>query len=160
MTIRVNLGARLIIFIYLCNRVFSLNDGQDTFLLDRRWLLESVGIDTSQDFFLKSHLVEFLNFLIPVCFETFFSFLSYIDQNTSDKLHDKNEKDDCANTYLPVLLHPHRWRCFVWFLQRTRSWETPRWFCYYTHKSERPLLLTSPCSFKKACWRFTIVCTL
>ena len=92
MTIRVNLGARLIIFIYLCNRVFSLNDGQDTLLLDRRWLLESVGIDTSQDFFLKSHLVEFLNFLIPVCFETFFSFLSYIDHNTSDRLQENTRK--------------------------------------------------------------------
>lgn len=63
-------------FIYLCNCVFALDDGQDSFLLDGGWFFETEGIDASQHFFLEPHVVKIINFQIPVRFETFFSFLS------------------------------------------------------------------------------------
>ena len=34
-------------FIYLCNRVFRLNDGQDSLLLDGGRFFESEGVDTT-----------------------------------------------------------------------------------------------------------------
>ena len=60
----------------LCNCVFCLNDRQDRLLLDGGRLLETEGVDSSQDFLLESHVVKIFNFLFPVRFETFFSFLS------------------------------------------------------------------------------------
>ena len=63
-------------FIYLCNCVLSLDDRQDRLLLDGGRILETEGVDSTQDFLFKSHVVKFINFLFPVRFETFFSFLS------------------------------------------------------------------------------------
>lgn len=65
-----------LLFIYLCNCVFCLNDRQDPLLLDGGRILETEGVDATQDFLLQAHVVKTINFLIPVRFETFFSFLS------------------------------------------------------------------------------------
>lgn len=61
----------------LCNCVFALDDRQDSLLLDGGRILETEGVDATQDFFLQPHVVKTINFLIPVRFETFFSFLSF-----------------------------------------------------------------------------------
>ena len=66
----------IVIFIYLSNRVLALDDGQYSLCLDRGWLLKAVGVNSSEDLFFESHVVKFVNFHIPVCFEKFFSFLS------------------------------------------------------------------------------------
>lgn len=62
-------------FIYLCNCVLSLDDGEDSLLLDGRRVLETEGVDATQDFLLESHVVKIINFQFPVRFEKFFSFL-------------------------------------------------------------------------------------
>ena len=68
---------RIVINIYLSNSVLALNDRQDSFHLDGRRVLVSVAINATQNFLLKSHVVKFANFQIPVRFEQFFFFLCY-----------------------------------------------------------------------------------
>ena len=62
-------------FIYLCNCVFPLDDGEDSLLLDGRRVLETEGVDAAQDFLLEPHVVKIINFQFPVRFEKFFRFL-------------------------------------------------------------------------------------
>ena len=64
------------LFTYLSNCVFALDDGQDGLLLDRGWVLETEGVDTTQHFLFEPHVVKIINFQFPVRFEKFFSFLS------------------------------------------------------------------------------------
>ena len=66
----------IVIFIYLSNRVLALDDGQNSLGLNRGRFLETVGVDSTENLFFESHIVKFVNFHIPVCFEKFFSFLS------------------------------------------------------------------------------------
>ena len=62
-------------FTYLCNHILALNDCQYSFLLNLWWILETITIYSHQNFLLESHVIEFINFQIPVCFKKFFSFL-------------------------------------------------------------------------------------
>lgn len=45
----------------LSNRVFALNDGKNSLLLDGGWLLETITKDTSQDFFSESQVFKFID---------------------------------------------------------------------------------------------------
>lgn len=61
-------------FIYLCNCVLSLDDGEDSLLLDGRRVFETEGVDAAEHFLLESHVVKIINFQFPVRFEKFLFF--------------------------------------------------------------------------------------
>ena len=61
----------------LSNCVLSLYDRHNALLLDSWRLFESVSVDASQNFFFESHLIEFGNYFVPVCFKCFFFFLFF-----------------------------------------------------------------------------------
>ena len=44
----------------------TLDNGQDTLLLDWGGLRETVAIDTSKDLFLQSHMIKQINFFSPI----------------------------------------------------------------------------------------------
>lgn len=50
----------------LSNGVMTLDNGQDTLLLDWGGLRETVAIDTSKDLFLQSHMIKQINFFSPI----------------------------------------------------------------------------------------------
>ena len=56
----------------LSNSVLSLYDRHNALLLDSWRLFEPVSIDASQYFFFESHLIEFRDYFVPVCFKCFF----------------------------------------------------------------------------------------
>jgi len=60
----------------LCNRVLALDDWENGLLLDGGWVPETIAVDAAEDFFFEAHVVELVNFQIPVCFKRLFTFLS------------------------------------------------------------------------------------
>jgi len=60
----------------LCNCVLSLDDGEDSLLLDGRRVFETEGVDAAEHFLLESHVVKIINFQFPVRFEKFLFFYS------------------------------------------------------------------------------------
>ena len=61
----------------LSNCVLSLYDRHNALLLDSWRLFEPVSVDASQNFLFESHLIEFIDYFIPVCFKCFFFFLFF-----------------------------------------------------------------------------------
>lgn len=53
----------------LSNSIVTLNDWKNTFLLNWRWLVETITINTSENFFFKTEIIEFLGRLVPVWFQ-------------------------------------------------------------------------------------------
>jgi hypothetical protein len=53
----------------LGNGIVTLDNWKNTFLLNWRWLVETITINTSQNFFLKAEIVEFFGRLVPVWFQ-------------------------------------------------------------------------------------------
>jgi len=62
----------------LSNSILALNDRQDSFHLDGGRVFVTVAINSTQNFFLKSHIVKFANFQIPVRLEEFFVFFFFL----------------------------------------------------------------------------------
>jgi len=58
----------------LSNSVLSLNHGKDSFFLDGSWFFVTVSVDTTENFFLETHVIKFVDLQIPVSFECFFFF--------------------------------------------------------------------------------------
>lgn len=65
---------------YLSNSILALNNGKDAFLLNWRRLNETMSIDTSEYSFFQSHIIEALDYFIPVGDE-FFLFYKWNDEN-------------------------------------------------------------------------------
>lgn len=59
-------------YTYLSNSILTLDNREDSFLLNWRRLNETVTVDSSEYSFFKSHIVEALNYIIPVGDEFFF----------------------------------------------------------------------------------------
>jgi hypothetical protein len=53
----------------------SLDDGQDTFLLDWGGLVETITIDSPENFLFKTHVVKAIDGLVPVGLEVVFIYL-------------------------------------------------------------------------------------
>jgi len=72
----------------LSNGVVTLDNWQDTLLLDWGGLRETVAIDTSKDLFLQSHMIKQINFFIPIWLQVLaiFFFLGLLFSVGSDFL--------------------------------------------------------------------------
>lgn len=62
---------------YLSDGVLALNEGEDTLLLDRRGVLETIAVNATKDTLLKPHIVKLINFQFPVRFENLLRFVHY-----------------------------------------------------------------------------------
>jgi len=54
----------------LCNHIVALDAGYDCTLLDCRRLLETIGVDSTQQVFLQAHVIKVVHHLIPVALQS------------------------------------------------------------------------------------------
>lgn len=62
----------------LSDGILTLDKREDTFGLNGRGVLETVSIDTSKDALLQAHVIKLINFQIPIRFENFFDYLTFL----------------------------------------------------------------------------------
>ena len=61
----------------------ALDDGQNSLLLNGRRLVETISVNTSEDFLLESHVVESVDGLVPVGLQVFFIWREGQDAKTT-----------------------------------------------------------------------------
>jgi len=55
----------------LSNGIMPLNDRENTFLLNWRWFIKTISINTSEYLFFEAHVIKLFSWLIPIWFEIF-----------------------------------------------------------------------------------------
>lgn len=71
---------------YLSDGVVALNNGQDTFLLDWRGLVETISVNSSQNLLSKTHVIKPINWFIPIWLQVFFICSHTDGQNSKSHL--------------------------------------------------------------------------
>lgn len=62
----------------LSDGILALDKREDTFGLNGRGVLKTISVDTSKDALLQAHVIKLINFQIPIRFENFFNYLTFL----------------------------------------------------------------------------------